>query len=95
MVPAGGSILWLILRLLADGKSFTAFNSWIPGGRIDAYRWTWPVGGSAGAVVSVKVGRSSEKDAFDRFVLATPSDVAATGRICLTHRRHPNVARRN
>ncbi len=69
--------------IAADGKSFTAFNSWIPGGRIDAYRWTWPVGGSAGAVVSVKVGHNTEEDAFDRFVLATPSDVAATGRICL------------
>ena len=40
-------------------------------------------GGSAAAVVSVKVGHNSEKDAFDRFVLATPPDVAATGRICL------------
>jgi len=66
-----------------DGKSISAFNSWIPGGRIDAFRWTWPVGGSAGAVVSVKVGHNSDKDAFDRFVLATPPDVAATGRICL------------
>ena len=69
--------------LAADGKSFTAFNSWIPGGRIDAYRWTWPVGGSAGAIVSVKVGHNSDENAFDRFVLPTPPDVAATGRICL------------
>ena len=66
-----------------DGKSISAFNSWIPGGRIDAYRWTWPVGGSAAAVVSVKVGHNSDSDAFDHFVLATPPDVAATGRICL------------
>jgi peroxiredoxin len=70
-------------KVAADGKSLTAFNSWIPGGRVDAYRWTWPVGGSAGAVVSVKVGHNNDEDAFDRFVLATPSDVAATGRICL------------
>ena len=63
-----------------DGKSFTAFNSWVPGGRIDAYRWTWPVGGSAGAIVSVKVGGAREQD---RFVLPTPADVGPTGRICL------------
>ena len=44
-----------------DGKSISAFNSWIPGGRIDAFRWTWPVGGSAGAVVSVKVGHNSDR----------------------------------
>ncbi len=62
----------------ADG--FSAFNSWIPGGRIDAYRWTWPVGGSAGAIVSVKVGGVREQD---RFVLPTPADVGPTGRICL------------
>lgn len=62
----------------ADG--FSAFNSWIPGGRIDAYRWTWPIGGSAGAIVSVKVGRVRDED---RFVLSTPADVGPTGRICL------------
>lgn len=62
----------------ADG--FSAFNSWIPGGRIDAYRWTWPIGGSAGAIVSVKVGRVHDED---RFVLSTPVDVGPTGRICL------------
>ena len=62
----------------ADG--FSAFNSWIPGGRIDAYRWTWPIGGSAGAIVSVKVGRVRDED---RFVLSTPVDVGPTGRICL------------
>jgi peroxiredoxin len=67
-------------KVAADGKSFTAFNSWIPGGRIEKYHWTYPVGGSAGAVISVKPG---SKEEIDRFILPTPSDVGPTGRICL------------
>jgi peroxiredoxin len=64
----------------ADGPAYTAFGSWIPGGRIEMYRWTWPAGGSVGAIVAMKIGKHPDED---RFVLLTPPDVAATGRICL------------
>jgi hypothetical protein len=26
---------------LGDGSGYTAFDSWVPGGRITAFRWTW------------------------------------------------------
>jgi peroxiredoxin len=64
----------------ADGTGFTAFDSWIPGGRIERYRWTWPVGGSVGAIIAMKVGSKSDDD---RFILPMPSDVGPAGRICL------------
>ena len=61
------------------GDGFTAFNSWIPGGRIEKYHWTYPIGGS-GPVISFKPG---VKDEIDRFIVPTPSDLGATGLICL------------
>ena len=61
------------------GDGFTAFNSWIPGGRIEKYHWTYPIGGS-GPVISFKPG---VKDEIDRFIIPTPSDLSATGLICL------------
>jgi peroxiredoxin len=67
--------------LAPDGKTFTAFGSWIPAGRIDRYRWSWLVGGSAGFIAALsKPGRKEEQD---RFVLPMPTDIALSSRVCL------------
>lgn len=63
-------------KQLGDGSAFTAFESWIPGGRIDQFVWSWTEGSA---------WKSQVKHAADahRFIFPTPAAVATTGRICL------------
>ena len=64
-----------------QGQAFTAFESWIPGGRIDRYLWSWveypplqltPWSGVAKSVTETK-----------RFILPRPPGVTELSQICL------------
>ena len=55
---------------------YTARDSWIPGGWIERYMWSWP----EGAAWFSQIG---SKDDPDRFVLPIPAAVNVTRRICL------------
>jgi len=59
-----------------DRTALTAFLSWIPGGTIDLYEWTWP----EGAAWYSLVGHSDEPH---RFVLPKSPAIVAASRICL------------
>jgi peroxiredoxin len=61
-----------------DGKSFTAFESWIPGGRIDRFIWTW--------VKEHQIpwaGEVKQQVVQHRFLLTKPADAPTLSRICL------------
>lgn len=61
-----------------DGKSFSAYESWIPGGRIDRFIWTW--------VKEHQIpwaGEVKQQVVPHRFLLTKPVDAPTLNRICL------------
>jgi peroxiredoxin len=60
----------------SDGKSFTAFKSWIPGGGIDVFEWTWPEGAAWFSNVS-------HFDDPHRFIFPKPDGITQSSQICL------------
>ncbi|OBJ47066.1 hypothetical protein [Mycobacterium sp. 1423905.2] len=79
----------VIFEKNSTGDGFTAFDSWIPGGRIDSYTWTWrslPKSVFAGAGPS---GSATHKHIFD---LRRPADnFTAFGRPILGERSLPGL----
>lgn len=62
------------------GAAFTAFQSWIPAGRIDRFVWSWVEYPDFGSILhGVEKTSVQEHD----FVLPKPSGVNSVGRICL------------
>ncbi|HVF38657.1 MAG TPA: hypothetical protein VM939_02075 [Gemmatimonadaceae bacterium] len=53
----------------ADKNGYSAFDSWIPGGRVDSFSWSWKWFNNS--------GNNGSENATDRFVLRRPM---ATGR---------------
>lgn len=64
-----------------QGHAFTALASWIPGGRIDRFTWTW-VDHSGHASKILPGARKSGLDEH-RFIFPKPAGVTGLGSICL------------
>jgi peroxiredoxin len=59
-----------------DRTGFTAFRSWIPGGGIDSFEWTWQTGPAWFSLV----GSSSDQH---RFTVPKPPGITTANQICL------------
>ncbi len=59
-----------------DRGSFTAFSSWIPGGGIDSYHWTWPEG-------SAWFSHVAHLADSHRFIIPKPAGIQVASQICL------------
>lgn len=71
-----------------DGTHFTAFESWIPGGRITNYHWSWVEAlvfkSGHGVTFSMAYrGRTKSSDVPHSFVFEKPHGVFTPSRICL------------
>jgi peroxiredoxin len=65
-----------------QGAAFTAFQSWIPAGRIDRFIWTWVEQGVADAVIGSGTVRSFTDE--HRFILPKTTDpMKVISQICL------------
>jgi peroxiredoxin len=62
---------------VGDGSVYSAFQSWVPGGRIHKFNWSW----AEGPVFRSQVKFASETH---RYLLPTPPAVAGGARICLS-----------
>lgn len=62
-----------------QGAAFSAFDSWIPAGRIDRFSWSWV------EYSNPSIWSGVEKSAADEhgFVLPRPSGIASVSQICL------------
>ncbi len=66
------------------GDAFTAFESWIPGGRIDRFIWSWveyPTDRLRGP--TIWSGEEKSLADADRFILEKPPGITELSRICL------------
>lgn len=61
------------------GAAFSAFHSWIPGGRIESFDWTWVEGAS----LIPWFNRTKHITLEHQFVCPKPADVTGVNRICL------------
>jgi peroxiredoxin len=51
---------------LANGKGYTAFESWVPGGWVEGFHWTWF---SIANVWGAEPGKIEQRYLYDRFVI--------------------------
>jgi peroxiredoxin len=67
-----------------DGKAFTALNSWIPGGRITGFEWSW-LEATEFLTGPFNFGHYELKTASDehRFIFPKPAAVSGVSGICL------------
>ncbi|RBP45377.1 peroxiredoxin [Roseimicrobium gellanilyticum] len=66
------------VRETPDGKSFSALHSWIPGGRVDRFIWTW--------VKEHQIpwfGEVKQRVEEHRFLLTKPAEAQSLSRVCL------------
>lgn len=63
------------------GAAFTAFDSWIPAGRIDRFVWSWVE--YQGLNASILSGTQKTLTAEHEFILPKPAGVTSIDRICL------------
>jgi len=63
------------------GRALTAFQSWIPGGRIDRFVWSWLEYPADQPTVLSGVAKSATET--NRFVLEKPPGITGTSQICL------------
>ncbi len=71
----------IVIEETRDGQAFTAFNSWIPGGRIDRYTWSWVEYPSPRPSPWSGVAKSVTETA--RFSLEKPAGITEISQICL------------
>jgi peroxiredoxin len=69
------------IRDTADGTGFTAFDSWIPGGRVERFTWSWVEYSSM--VPSPWSGVTKSVIDEHSFVLAKPAGITDASSICL------------
>ncbi|MCG6859910.1 MAG: TlpA family protein disulfide reductase [Chromatiaceae bacterium] len=63
-----------------DGEGFTALKSWIPGGVIDEFQWSWRESQSLYLPWSSTIKTATDKHSF---ILPKPDGVSFTSQICL------------
>jgi peroxiredoxin len=63
-----------------DGSAFTALKSWIPGGRIDRFEWSWIRNDRPWDLWG---GESVVTGEAHRFILPKPAEIQGAGDICL------------
>ncbi|HEU0303800.1 MAG TPA: hypothetical protein VFR32_04390 [Gaiellaceae bacterium] len=51
---------------LANGKGYTAFESWVPGGWVEGFHWTWF---SVAKYLTAEPGKIEQCYLYDRFVI--------------------------
>lgn len=68
------------VRETSDGTHFTAFHSWVPGGRIDRLVWSW-VEYPGGPTMFGGVQRTAVEQ--HRFLLPKPAGITTRSQICL------------
>jgi peroxiredoxin len=66
-----------------DGVSFTALESWIPGGRIDRFEWSWIQYSGPQGAVSPWGGETVVVSDRHRFVFPKPAGVHGAESVCL------------
>jgi peroxiredoxin len=64
-----------------QGAAFTAFRSWIPGGRIDRFIWSWVE--HAGPYYDIWSGTAKSFTDEHRFILPKPAGITEMSQICL------------
>jgi peroxiredoxin len=69
-------------KATADGSGFTALESWIPGGRIDRFQWSWILQNSI-AVWGQEVEARTETHSFILPRPSPPSQGFVLGDVCL------------
>jgi peroxiredoxin len=67
------------VKEIAGGTALSAVESWVPGGRIDTFEWTWV----RSDFVIPWANPIESKTELHRFVFQKPADFAAGQRVCL------------